>query len=71
VTNLFFHIPAGFDSLLKLPFLLAGLGVLMLIFTPLAWIKRWWNVSARLHYMLLTVFAGAILWSLYFWNLWL
>ncbi len=68
--NIVFSSPAWMDSVLKAPLALAILGVAMLGFTGLAWVKRLWNGSARLHYTFLTVFAGAIVWAMAYWKLW-
>ncbi len=70
IPNIIFSSPAWMDSVLKAPFVLAVLGVAMLGFTVLAWAKRLWNGSARLHYTLLTLFAGAIVWAMAYWKLW-
>ncbi|MBN1372193.1 MAG: beta-lactamase family protein [Anaerolineaceae bacterium] len=69
--NIVFASPPWMDSVLKAPLPLAVLGVAMLGFTVLAWAKRLWNASARLHYTLLTVFAGAIVWAMVYWKLWM
>jgi CubicO group peptidase (beta-lactamase class C family) len=52
-----------------LAYLLAGLGALMLIFIPLAWIRRLWSLRYRLYYSLLTLSALSMLWVFWFWNL--
>jgi hypothetical protein len=69
--NIVFASPPWMDSVLKAPLAMAILGVIMLGFTVLAWAKRLWNGSARLHYTLLTVFAGAIVWAMAYWKLWM
>jgi hypothetical protein len=69
VPDVFFGMPANFEQLLQIPTLLAILGILMLVFTMIAWIKRFWIGKSRFFYSLLTVFGLAIIWSLYFWNL--
>ena len=69
VPDVFFGMPANFDLLLFVPVLLVILGILMLGFTLIAWIKRFWNGKSRVFYTVLTIFGVAILWSLYFWNL--
>lgn len=69
VPNLFFGMPAGFDSLMKVPWVLAALAVLMLVFAVLAWVKRYWTSRARLGYTLLTLWSFAILWSMVYWNI--
>jgi len=52
-----------------LAYLLAGLGALMLVFTPLAWIRRLWSLRGRLFYSLLTLSALSMLWVFWFWEL--
>jgi hypothetical protein len=51
-----------------LPILIGILGILMLPFAVLAWIKRFWTFGARLSYTLLTLMAFAVIWSLTYWN---
>ncbi|MBE2201363.1 MAG: beta-lactamase family protein [Anaerolinea sp.] len=68
VPNLFFNVPSWFQVTAVLPILAAIAGVAMLIFTVLAWQKRFWTVSARIFYTLLTGWALALLWSLHYWN---
>jgi hypothetical protein len=53
-----------------------GLGVLAavltfgaLIYTVLAWMNRYWDVSFRVYYTLVTVAAVAFAWFLNYWNL--
>lgn len=64
-----FGLPAWFNNLLLLPWMVAGLAVLMLIFTPVVWARRYWSLPRRLHYTLLLLCSGAFVWWLYFWNL--
>ena len=61
--------PPTFYILMALPYILAGLGLLMLVFTFLAWTRRYWGWGGRLHYTLLTVLALPVLWALSYWNL--
>ncbi len=69
VPRIFFGIPANFEQLLFIPILMAIFGLLLLVFSVIAWIKHSWTLKTRLFFNLLTIFAVAILWSLYFWNL--
>jgi CubicO group peptidase (beta-lactamase class C family) len=52
-----------------LAYLLAGLGMMMLVFTPLAWLRQLWSLPSRLYYSLLTPSALSMLWVFWFWNL--
>jgi CubicO group peptidase (beta-lactamase class C family) len=58
-----------FYILMVLPYILAGLGVLMLVFAVLAWIRRYWNLVGRLHYTLLALSGLSVLWGVWYWNL--
>jgi CubicO group peptidase (beta-lactamase class C family) len=54
-----------------LAYLLAGLGLMMLVFTPLAWLRQMWSLPSRLYYSLLTLSALSMLWVFWFWNLYI
>ena len=69
VPDVYFGMPANFDQLTLIPTLIAILGLLMLVFTVIAWAMNIWTAKNRFFYSLLTVFGLAIIWSLYFWNL--
>jgi hypothetical protein len=69
VPRVFFGMPANSNQLFSLPILMAILGLTTLVFAVINWIKGFWKVKSRLFYSLLTMFALAILWSFYFWNL--
>lgn len=69
VPRAFFGMPANSDQLFFIPILMAIFGLTTLVFAVMNWIKGFWTVKSRLFYSLLTVFALAILWSFYFWNL--
>lgn len=69
IENIAFGMPAWFNTLMVLPWAVAGLAVLMLIFTPAVWARRYWSLPRRLHYTLLLISSGAFVWWLYFWNL--
>ncbi|HSB01490.1 MAG TPA: serine hydrolase domain-containing protein [Anaerolineales bacterium] len=69
VPNLIFETPAGIDLLMKLPFVLGVLAILMVPFVLIAWVKRFWTFGARFSYTFLTLLAFAIIWSMMYWNL--
>lgn len=60
--------PPTFHILMALPYVLAGLGLLMLVFAVLAWTRRYWNLVGRLHYTLLSLSALSVLWGMWYWN---
>lgn len=69
IETIAFGMPVWFNTLMLLPWVVAGLAVIMLIFTPVVWARRYWSLPRRLHYTLLLVASGAFVWWLYFWNL--
>lgn len=44
------------------------IAVSIFVFTVLAWRERWWRMSTRIHYTLVTVASMALIWFLTFWN---
>ncbi len=40
-----------------------------LIFTILAWIRRYWSLAGRLHYTLTTIAMLGMVWLMYYWRL--
>ena len=64
-----FGIPLQFRVVLGLGVLSALLTVAVLVYTALAWKDRYWGVSFRIYYTLVTVAAVAYVWFLNFWNL--
>jgi len=69
VPRIFFEDPPGLDLLLVVPIIMSFLGVLMVLFTGLAWWKKYWNLSGRLHYTLMAAAALALAWIMNYWNL--
>jgi CubicO group peptidase (beta-lactamase class C family) len=61
--------PFIFYVLMALPYILAGLGMLMLGFSVLAWTRRYWGWIGRLHYTVLTLSGLSVLWAMWYWNL--
>ncbi len=68
VPNFIFESPPFPDILMNLPVVLGVLGIAMLVFTPVAWWKRYWTLGGRLLYTFLTLSASALLWALIYWN---
>lgn len=58
-----------FKILLTLPLVIAALALSTLIFAVLAWLKRDWNLGARIHYTLVTLASLTAVWWLAYWNL--
>jgi CubicO group peptidase (beta-lactamase class C family) len=69
-TNKFmFGVPTALKILLGLPVLSILFLVLSLVFSILAWTKRYWTGCARLHYTLVVLAGLGFLWVLNYWNL--
>jgi hypothetical protein len=52
-----------------IPWVIAVLTAAALVFTVLAWKDRYWHVSGRIHYTVVTLAAVALVWFFYYWNL--
>jgi CubicO group peptidase (beta-lactamase class C family) len=64
-----FGAPPLFGFLYVSVFPMAILGVLMLAFTAVLWVRRLWSIGWRLYYSLLSLSALSILWVYWFWKL--
>ncbi|RPI82381.1 MAG: class A beta-lactamase-related serine hydrolase [Chloroflexi bacterium] len=69
VPNIFFQNPPGFNILIILPMILAVLSLGMLIFLVIAWVRKYWSVSGRIFYTLLTLAVFVFVWQMVYWNL--
>ena len=69
VPDVYFGTTPVLDSLLKLPVLMLIFGLIMLVFSVLAWIRKYWTPITRIYYNLLTLVSILVLWTLAFWNL--
>jgi CubicO group peptidase (beta-lactamase class C family) len=61
--------PLVFYVLMALPYVLAGLVVLMMLFTLLGWTRRYWTWTGRLQYTLLALSGISVVWGLWYWSL--
>ncbi len=57
------------DSLLIIPYFIGVTILAMVCFTILAWVKKYWNKAARIHYSLLTLSSLGLAWIMIFLNL--
>ena len=64
-----FGVPGFLKILLVLPVIAALLAIGVLVFTVLAWKRKYWTVYGRVHYALVFLAGLAFLWFLSFWNL--
>lgn len=69
VPRAWFGMPANSDQLFFIPILMAIFCFTTLVFAVINWVKGFWTAKSRVFYTFLTLFALAILWSFYFWNL--
>jgi len=65
----FYGVPSVFKISLTFSVAAAVLAVGVLVFTLLAWRKKYWTGCSRVHYTLVFLAALAFLWLLNFWNL--
>jgi CubicO group peptidase (beta-lactamase class C family) len=52
-----------------IPWVIAALTFAALVYTVLAWKDRFWHLSSRIHYTVVTLGAIALVWFFYYWNL--
>ncbi len=69
VPRVFLEDSGSLDSLLILPYLVAAAAAAVMIFSIMAWIKRYWNRSARLHYTVLALSCLGLIWVMRYTNL--
>ncbi len=63
-----FELPSNLPLVMAIPPIMAVMGILLLVFTPLAWMKRFWTLRGRLDYTLVTLSAWTVIWELAYWN---
>lgn len=64
-----YGVPARIAFLLRLQYLIAALISGMVVFAALAWGKKWWSLSARIHYSVITFAAVTLIPILIYWRL--
>jgi hypothetical protein len=52
-----------------IPWVILVLTSAAVVFTVLAWKDRYWHISGRLHYTLVSLAAVALVWFFFYWNL--
>lgn len=68
VPAIYYGAPAGMNAWMSVPLFLLPLGVLLLVFTVLAWIKGWWQMGGRVFYTLVALGGLAFVFILAYWN---
>lgn len=68
VPRIFFQNPPGFNILIVLPMIMAVLSLGMLLFLVIGWIRKYWSVSGRIFYTMLTIAAFVFVWQMVYWN---
>lgn len=53
-----FELPSNLPLVMAIPPIMAVMGILLLVFTPLAWMKRFWTLRGRLDYTLVIFLPG-------------
>lgn len=67
--TLAFGVPPLLKTILIFPIAAAVFTISVLIYTVLAWMKKYWTACVRLHYTLVALASLAFIWSLHYWNL--
>ena len=67
--ELMFGVPSALKVFLFFPIISAVLTIGALIYTVLAWKKKYWTGCARLHFTLIVLASLIFIWSLNYWNL--
>jgi CubicO group peptidase (beta-lactamase class C family) len=61
--------PREIEYLLLVPQVCAGLAAITFLCSIIAWSRRYWRFSGRVHYTLVAFAGVAFVWFLYYWNL--
>jgi len=64
-----YGVPPVLLIVLTLPILAVLFTIGAISFTVLAWIRRFWSLPSRIHYIFVTIALVAFLWFLNYWNL--
>jgi CubicO group peptidase (beta-lactamase class C family) len=67
--SLVYGVPLSFKMLLAVPIITAVMAAAAIVYTVLAWKRRYWTVAGRTHYTLVTIAACVFVWFLHHWNL--
>lgn len=67
--ELMFGVPSALKVFLVFPIISAVLTIGALIYTVLAWKKKYWSGCARLHFTLIVLASLVFIWFLNYWNL--
>ncbi len=69
VPRIFFESDEALKSLLVIPYLIALSTIAIVGFAVLAWLKKYWNVWARIHYTLIALCCLGLIWFMIYYNL--
>lgn len=69
VPDVYFETSATLETILILPVLMLIFGLIMLVFSVLAWVRNYWTPATRVYYNLISLFSVVVLWALTYWNL--
>lgn len=67
--ELMFGVPSALKVFLVFPIISAVLTIGALIYTVLAWMRKYWSGCARLHFTLIVLASLIFIWFLNYWNL--
>lgn len=69
IPKFIFELPSVLPLALAITPILAVMGIFLLVFTALAWVKRFWSLKGRLQYTLVTISTWVVIFELAYWNL--
>ncbi len=67
--RIFFETPPLLSLLVVLSYVVSVLGLVILVFAVLAWVRRYWGLGGRIFFSLLALMALLLTWSLAYWDL--
>jgi hypothetical protein len=68
-TKIVFGTPREMQYVLLVPQVCLALAAIVLLCSIVAWSRRYWRFSGRLHYTLVALAGVGFVWFLYYWNL--
>ena len=69
VPRAFFVGDEAFKTILVIPYLIALTSAAIVVFTIIAWLKKYWTLGARIHYSLIALSCIGIVWVMFYYNL--
>lgn len=65
-----FGLPKWSVVIFILPYIIGLLALCMAAFAIMSWKKRYWSLTGRIYYTVITLISLSFVWWMYYWNLW-